>query len=142
MQQKMRSATMVFVNNYNEILTYLRDDKPTIECPGMWDIPGGGAECDETPEQTIVREMNEELPGIPLGNFRLYRQIELPDRVDSIFWTRLTVPIEMIWEVMTEGEKNSAAWTNEQEAANKTFGFDFGVILKDVYGDLEAGLLP
>ncbi|MGC1332995.1 NUDIX domain-containing protein, partial [Pseudomonas sp.] len=38
------------------ILIYQRDDKPNIPWPGLWDLPGGGREDDETPLQTAVRE--------------------------------------------------------------------------------------
>jgi 8-oxo-dGTP diphosphatase len=43
-----------------QLLTYLRDDKPGIPWPGMWDLPGGGREGDETPLQTAARETLEE----------------------------------------------------------------------------------
>lgn len=43
-----------------QLLTYLRDDKPSIPWPGMWDLPGGGREGDETPLQTAARETMEE----------------------------------------------------------------------------------
>ena len=42
------------------ILTLLRDDIPSIPFPGMWDLPGGGREGAETPEQTVLRETLEE----------------------------------------------------------------------------------
>ena len=43
------------------IVTILRDDKPDIPWPGMWDLPGGGREGDETPETCVLRETREEL---------------------------------------------------------------------------------
>lgn len=32
-----------------QLLTYQRDDKPGIPWPGLWDLPGGGRESDESP---------------------------------------------------------------------------------------------
>lgn len=43
------------------ILTILRDDKPTIPWPNLWDLPGGGREGDETPFECAAREVYEEL---------------------------------------------------------------------------------
>ncbi|WP_416423455.1 NUDIX hydrolase [Pseudomonas sp. App30] len=43
-----------------QILTYQRDDKPSIPWPGLWDLPGGGREGDETPVQCAARETWEE----------------------------------------------------------------------------------
>ena len=42
------------------LITYLRDDKPGIPFPGLWDLPGGGRENDETPLECAVRETFEE----------------------------------------------------------------------------------
>ena len=43
------------------ILTILRDDKPTIPWPNLWELPGGGREGDESPFECIAREVYEEL---------------------------------------------------------------------------------
>ncbi|EFW00308.1 MutT/NUDIX family protein [Streptococcus australis] len=43
------------------ILTILRDDKPTIPWPNLWDLPGGGREGDESPFECAAREVYEEL---------------------------------------------------------------------------------
>ncbi len=43
------------------ILTILRDDKPTIPYPNMWDLPGGGRKGNETPFECVAREVYEEL---------------------------------------------------------------------------------
>lgn len=140
-EDKKRSSTMVFVNRSNEVLAYLRDNKPQIRYPNMWDLTGGWAEDGETPEQTVMREMSEELPNIPLGDYRQYREVEFPDRIDSIFWTRLDMPIEEIRQVMAEGRRNSATWVSEEMAEKTEFAFGFNAILKEIYRDLRAGRL-
>lgn len=50
----------------DKILTILRDDKPTIPWPNLWELPGGGREGDETPFECVAREVYEEL-GIHLN---------------------------------------------------------------------------
>lgn len=43
------------------LLVTLRDDKPDIPFPNMWDFVGGGREGVETPEETLIREVREEV---------------------------------------------------------------------------------
>ena len=43
------------------ILTILRDDKPTIPWPNLWELPGGGREGAENPFECAAREVYEEL---------------------------------------------------------------------------------
>lgn len=57
------------------ILTILRDDKPTIPWPNLWELPGGGREGNETPFECVAREVYEEL------NIQLSK--------DDIVWSRL-----------------------------------------------------
>lgn len=57
------------------LLTYLRDDKPGLPWPAMWDLPGGGRESEESAEDCLLRELHEEF-GLKLAPARLiYRQI-------------------------------------------------------------------
>ena len=44
-----------------QILTLLRDDKPTIPWPNLWELPGGGREGTESPFECAAREVYEEL---------------------------------------------------------------------------------
>ncbi|HOY21540.1 MAG TPA: NUDIX hydrolase [Cellvibrio sp.] len=58
-----------------QLLVYLRDDFAHIPFPNMWDFPGGVREGDETPEQCVLRELEEEF-GIKLEESRLiYKKI-------------------------------------------------------------------
>jgi len=57
-----------------KLLVYLRDNFAHIPFPGMWDFPGGGRDGDETPEECVLRELQEEF-GIVLDESRLvYKQ--------------------------------------------------------------------
>lgn len=44
-----------------DLLVIRRDDDPTIPYPGHWDLPGGGREEAESPEQCALRETREEV---------------------------------------------------------------------------------
>ena len=48
------------------LLVIRRDDRPDISFPGALDFPGGGREGRETPEETLAREMHEEV-GLEMG---------------------------------------------------------------------------
>ena len=57
------------------VLTILRDDKPSIPWPNMWELPGGGREGDESPFECAAREVYEEL-GIHLTeDFLLWSKV-------------------------------------------------------------------
>lgn len=44
----------------DRVVAYLRDDKPEIPFPGLWDLPGGGREGSENPIACALREVEEE----------------------------------------------------------------------------------
>ncbi|WP_134725105.1 NUDIX domain-containing protein [Paracoccus luteus] len=54
----------------DRLLVMRRDDIPTINWPGAWDLPGGGREGDETPVACALRELAEET-GLRLAPSRL-----------------------------------------------------------------------
>lgn len=43
------------------LVTIRRDDDPGIPWPGFWDLPGGGREGCESPEDCVLRETAEEI---------------------------------------------------------------------------------
>jgi 8-oxo-dGTP diphosphatase len=63
------------------ILSYLRDEKPDLRWPGLWDLPGGGREGDEGPEDCLLRELHEEF-GLRLSPDRLVWRRVFPSMVE------------------------------------------------------------
>lgn len=63
------------------ILTCLRDTHPGLPWPGVWDLPGGGRDGDETPETCLLRELHEEF-GLCLSPSRLTWRVMLPSMTD------------------------------------------------------------
>ena len=76
----------------NRLLDYKRDERDDIPFPGMWDLPGGGREGEESPEECVLRELQEEF-GITLFADRLiYRrryEIEHPLKYAYFFAAKL-----------------------------------------------------
>ncbi|GIU53214.1 NUDIX hydrolase [Shewanella sp. KT0246] len=59
---------------HDQLVVYRRDNISSIPFPNLWDFPGGGREGNESPEQCVLRELDEEF-SIALTQDRLiYKQ--------------------------------------------------------------------
>lgn len=58
-KKTVRVVGAVIYNERNEILCALRS--PEMSLPNLWEFPGGKMEEGENPEETLVREIQEEL---------------------------------------------------------------------------------
>jgi ADP-ribose pyrophosphatase YjhB (NUDIX family) len=56
MEDKARTTAILVCNKVGHVLLQKRDNLPTIEEPGKWDVWGGHCEVGETPEVGAVRE--------------------------------------------------------------------------------------
>lgn len=65
----------------DKVLTYLRDDLPGLGWAGFWDLPGGGREATESPEDCLLRELEEEF-GLCLSSDRLLWRRVFPSMND------------------------------------------------------------
>lgn len=61
----------------NELVVFLRDNKPGLPFANMWDFPGGGREDAETPFECLKREVKEEF-GISISGKSVVWQKEYP----------------------------------------------------------------
>jgi 8-oxo-dGTP diphosphatase len=80
------------------VLTYLRDDLPGLPWAGHWDLPGGGREGGESPEDCLLRELMEEF-GLRLTPDRLTWARVFPSMLDesraSVFFGGMLIPEEV-----------------------------------------------
>jgi 8-oxo-dGTP diphosphatase len=66
----------------DRLLTCQRDDHPGLPWAGLWDLPGGGREGRESPEDCFLRELEEEF-GLSLPPSRLIWHRVFPSIVDG-----------------------------------------------------------
>jgi 8-oxo-dGTP diphosphatase len=64
------------------VLTCLRDEHPGLSWAGHWDLPGGGREGNEGPEDCVLRELQEEF-GLTLAPDRLLWRRVFPSMLDA-----------------------------------------------------------
>lgn len=95
------------------LIAYKRDQKPEIPFPGMWDLPGGGREGDETPTACALREVREEF-GLTIAAERIIWERQYAGRTigapPSYFVVAQVTPAELraiefgeegeVWRVM------------------------------------------
>ncbi|MBN2122956.1 MAG: NUDIX hydrolase [Deltaproteobacteria bacterium] len=126
---KNKGASIIFVNDAEQVLLFLRDDDPGIPYPNLWDVPGGHVEEGETPQERIVREMKEEM-GLDLEAFALFTVREFQDRIEYTYWKKADLDIENI--TLTEGQ--GLRWFTAEEAASTRLACGFNEIVGDFFG--------
>ncbi|WP_217550102.1 NUDIX domain-containing protein [Streptomyces sp. GbtcB6] len=62
---KTRGCFAFVTTPRREVVLQLRDEKSGIAWPGHWSLPGGGSEADETPFETVLRELLGETGIVP-----------------------------------------------------------------------------
>ena len=129
---KRSGASIIFINSRNEVLLLLRDDKPDIPYPNMWDLPGGHVEENETSEACIAREMQEEIE-TDVSSCRLHAVYDFPDRIEHIFLMDLDTAAEEI--TLHEGQRLRWFSLHELEGLPLAYGFD--LVLSDFYTALQ-----
>jgi len=130
---KPKGSSIIFVNPQNQILLFLRDDKPDLAYKNMWDVLGGHVESNETPQDCIIREMKEEI-GIELQNFQFLCEKEFDDRIEYTFWKEVDLKIEDI--NLMEGQK--LKWFSREEAASTELAFGFNEIVEFFFSNKKA----
>ena len=100
------SKVAVFIGEH--LLVALRDDFEHIPYPACWDFAGGGREAGESPEQCVLRELEEEF-GLTLTPDQLVGKIAyqtpVPAGTAYFFATHLPVGAELGISFGDEGQR-------------------------------------
>ncbi len=89
-----------------DLLVILRDDYADIPYPGHWDLPGGGRDGSESPQNCVLRETREEV-GLEISPSQLVwtRKYKRPHGVVWFFAAHL--PAEICGQVRLGSEGQS-----------------------------------
>ena len=128
----VKGAGIILLNSNNEVLLLLRDDKQEILYPNMWDIPGGMVETGENPEQTIRREMIEEMGLTDLGEFELFRIFTYENITDHVFWKR--IDLNPVWIDLMEGQR--IEYFNLERIRKTKLAFNYNNVLEEFFSEI------
>lgn len=132
-------ATCLLFDRDQNLVIYLRDNKPSIPFPNSWDLFGGTLEDGETPEQALSRELSEELSITDFSPhfFRDYSCVtgDVSPNIKHVFWAI----IEQSWDELTLNEGQQLAGIN----LGDRFNYMFANILSNIIEDfVRAGIVP
>lgn len=129
---KRGGTSIIFLNSRNQVLLVLRDDKPEIPYPNMWDLPGGHVEAGETPEECIVREMMEEIE-TDVSAARRHAVYDFPDRIEHIFIMEMDADAGSL--PLHEGQ--CLRWFSAAEISSLQLAYGFDLVLNDFFASFD-----
>lgn len=100
----MDAAGIILRNKEGKFLLQHRDDKEGIACRDMWGLFGGAVDEGEAPEETVVREVMEELCFDISGKVKFVEKINIPGVADVYIYEYLgTVEIDELEQKEGQG---------------------------------------
>lgn len=116
------------VNQVAQILLIQRGNEPF---KGMWACPGGFIDMEETPEQAVVRELQEEtsLTGIKLFQFHTYGGVDRDPRHRTIAIAYAGLLNEGTAKVQSGDDAADARWFDIEHLPS--LAFDHNQIIND-----------
>jgi NADH pyrophosphatase NudC (nudix superfamily) len=122
--QNPAAAVMVAICYQDELLVAIRSRDPGI---GMWDLPGGFVDQDESLETAVVRELQEEI-GIEVtgakyvcSNSNTYRYKEVEYKTCDAFFV---VELDKKPEIIAQDDVASVKWIKLSEVDIERFAFE------------------
>jgi mutator protein MutT len=128
----MKVATpvdLIIINNKNEILLAKRNEEE--EGKGLWSIPGGGPENEETFDDALHREIEEEL-GCKIKHYKYFKSYFFKVS-ESLFVRSIYFWGEIKGKIKLSEELSECKWFDieDPEISNLDFAFNQKEVLKD-----------
>lgn len=123
-----RSIAAIIRAKEGRILLQRRDDIPTIPCPGMWTVFGGGLEPGESVKDGLMRELMEELEFAPRV-FKIWKVKMIDGYLAYLFEVELD---KEIGELRLHEGMDMGLFTPD-EIAGMTLGFKYNPILEEYF---------
>ncbi|WP_229904304.1 NUDIX hydrolase [Lentzea cavernae] len=132
-------TNIVVINPAEQVLLYLRDDKPEIRYPNTWCLPGGYLEEGERPHDCIRREIEEEM-GVVFASRDVHPLFSerRPYGVEHTFWAEADLDLDVV--VLTEGQR--LRWFTREEVAAHELGYEDNAVLVEFFARRDRGELP
>ncbi|MCK5857534.1 MAG: NUDIX hydrolase [Bacteroidales bacterium] len=125
----------IFAKQDRKILLILRKHDPFA---GSWAFPGGFMDMDETPEEAIIRELEEEtyITGIKLKQFKTYGALGRDPRGRTIS-TLFIGFVKHSSDIKPKGGDDAAEarWFNLEDIPE--LAFDHGIIFTELLNSLN-----
>ncbi|WP_216898400.1 NUDIX hydrolase [Nocardia alni] len=128
-------SNIIIRNADDQILLFLRDDKPEIPCPNMWALLGGYREPEETPLENVIREIKEEI-GVVLDPAEVEHHCTRERHwglLEHTFRTQLDLDLDKI--TLTEGQE--LRWFSETDIAATVLGFEENEMLAEYFTQIR-----
>ena len=125
----MKEVAKIIIHDDDRVLLQLRDNNPNIAFPLHWNLIGGIIEVSELPQETITRELKEEL-GIELDKIELFAIENYKDTIQHIFSAKAKINPEKIH--LKEGL--AIRWFKLSELSSLKIGFNYYEILMKFKG--------
>ncbi|MDD4662079.1 MAG: NUDIX domain-containing protein [Candidatus Pacebacteria bacterium] len=113
MAEKRKVSTIAPYKIENGIVSifFQKRSKDAKRYPGLFGFFGGGAEGNESPEETLLREVKEELDYIP-SNLDYFGKYEMPVSVVDVFITKVEEDFEEKIKIL---EGDYGIWFNKND---------------------------
>ena len=145
MPDMRRGAGVLFYDRQQpRVLLYRRDNKPSLPFPDHLDILGGHTEPGESPEQTAVREIAEELDDLRTGRpFVLLGHKLFATYADAQGITHAIYGAEADFDLselrLKEGQ--ALVWVTEEEVRRTPLAFGFNAVVAAFFHALRVGAI-